>query len=63
MILAVVIFIGTVVISLFMLLAASMSDNPSAADSMGSSIIGTFVGGTIVAILVGASHWLPHIGW
>lgn len=56
-----VIFVGTILLSLLMLFAAGMSDSPSEAENV--PVISTFVTGTIIAALIAASHWLPHIGW
>lgn len=60
-ILAGLVFIGTLVVCAFMLFAAGMSDSPSAAANV--PVTSTFVIGTIIAALIAASHWLPHIGW
>jgi K+ transporter len=40
-----------------MAFAAGMSDNVSAANNV--PVTSTFVIGTIIAVLVAASHWLP----
>lgn len=58
-IIAGIVFVVTILISAFMLFAAGMSDNTSESVPVTS----TFVTGTIIAILIATSHWLPHIGW
>lgn len=60
-IIAGIIFIGTALISIVMIFAAGMSDSPSASENV--PIKTTFFTGTIISILIAASHWLPHIGW
>ena len=60
-ILAGIIFVGTLVVSALMIFAAGMSDSPSASANV--PVLSTFITGTIIAALVAASHWLPHISW
>lgn len=60
-IIAGIVFVITVLISLVMLFGAGMSDSPSAAASV--PVKATFITGTVIALLIAASHWLPHIGW
>jgi hypothetical protein len=48
---------------LVQLFASGMSDSPSAAEEMSSNAVWSLAGGTILAALIAASHWLPHIGW
>lgn len=56
-----IIFAATVVISIFVSYANSMSSAPSqdAVVSPGS----IFVTGTILAIIVASTHWLATFGW
>jgi heme/copper-type cytochrome/quinol oxidase subunit 4 len=54
---------ATVVMAVLMIMAAGMSDNPSAADDAGRQAIAILTVGLIVAVLIAVSHWLPHIGW
>jgi hypothetical protein len=54
-----VVFTITVLLSLLMLFAAGMSDQPGAESGAG----GVFVGGTILSALILATHWMPSIGW
>ena len=56
-ILAALIFGGTILSCILMAFAAGMSDNVSAANNV--PVTSTFVIGTIIAVLVAASHWLP----
>lgn len=56
-----IVFVGTCVACFIMVLAASMSDSPEAAANV--PVRSTAVTGTIIALLIAASHWLPHIGW
>lgn len=59
-ILAGIVFVGTLAYCALMILAAGMSDSPSAAADIHP--LPVFIGGTIIAALIAASHWL-HIGW
>lgn len=59
-IIAGIIFGLTLVACILMVFAAGMSDAPSQ-DSV--PVVPTFIGGTIIAALVAASHWMPHINW
>lgn len=56
-----IVFVGTLLACVLQLFAAGMSDAPSV-DGM-PNVTGTLVTGTIIALLIAASHWLPHIGW
>jgi len=60
LILAGVIFIATLAFCALMAFAAGMSDSQSTSSN---NVVLTFVTGTILAVLVGASHWMPHVGW
>lgn len=60
-ILAGIVFAFTLVISAMMLLAAGMSDSPSASTNV--PVVSTFVTGTIITVLIAMSHWLPHLSW
>lgn len=51
---------GTLLITVLMIMANGMSDAPSV---QGSPVAPTFFGGMIIAGIVLASHWMPHIGW
>lgn len=53
----------TILITLFMLFAAGMSDAGYAARDAEHQAIGVFLTGMIIAALIAATHWLPHIGW
>lgn len=58
-ILAGIIVVGTVALCLLILFADSMSDSPT------TSVSPTPVAvvGFILAAILAASHWMPHIGW
>ena len=60
-ILAGIVFVGTLVLSALMLFAAGMSDNPTASANV--PVLSTFITGAIIAVLIAASHWLPHLAW
>lgn len=60
-IIAGVVFAGTILLSVLMLFAAGMSDSPSASADV--PVVSTFITGTIIAALIAASHWLPHVAW
>lgn len=40
--------------------ANGMSDAPSV---QGTQVFPIFAGGMLLAAIIAASHWLPHIGW
>jgi hypothetical protein len=58
---AIIVFVVTLAISALVMFGQGMSDNP--ADNSATGFISIFVGGTIFSILIGLSHWAPHIGW
>jgi hypothetical protein len=60
-IIAGIVAVITIIISLLMLFAAGMSDAPSAVAKV--PVTSTFVTGMVIAGLIAATHWLPHIGW
>jgi uncharacterized membrane protein len=60
-ILAGLVFVGTLVLCALMLFAAGMSDSPGAAANV--PVTSTFITGTIIAVLIAISHWLPHLSW
>lgn len=60
-VLAGIVFVVTLLISSVLLFASGMSDSPSASADV--PVLSTFITGTIIAILIAASHWLPHFGW
>lgn len=60
-IIAGIVALVTLVISALMLFAAGMSDSPSAAANV--PVTSTFITGMIIAALIAATHWMPHIGW
>lgn len=53
----------TIVVCGFMLYGSEMSDSPSASRDANEMAKYVFEVGIVIAIVVGASHWLPHIGW
>ena len=53
----------TVGAALLTLFAAGMSDSGSAAEDATRDASSIFIGGTIVAALIAASHWLPRVSW
>ena len=59
-IIAGIVFVGTLVICAFIFFADMMSDAPS---EPGIPFLTPFIIGTIIAVLIAASHWLPHLGW
>ena len=58
-ILAAVVAVGTVLFALLQLFAAGMSDVPNANSGAGV----TLVIGLPLAVLIAATHYMPHIGW
>jgi hypothetical protein len=60
-ILAGIVFAGTLVVSALMVFAAGMSDSPSASANV--PVLSTFITGTVIAALIAASHWMPHLSW
>jgi hypothetical protein len=56
-----IVFVGTLVVCAIMLFAAGMSSAPSASGEV--PVVSTFITGTIIAVLIAASHWLPHLSW
>jgi hypothetical protein len=60
-VLAVFVFIATIVIAFFVAFAYGMSDNP--ANNKNPISIWIFLGGTILAILIALTHYGPHLGW
>lgn len=55
----IVLFLG-LAFALLEMFAAGMSDNGYAGDGgAGATALGT----VIIAALIAATHWLPHIGW
>lgn len=59
-ILATLVFAGTVALSLLVLFGDAMSDTTG---NGGTSAFWLFGAGTLVSILIIASHWMPPIGW
>ena len=57
-ILAGIVFVGTLALSGLMLFASMMSDSTD--NNM--PITETLIGGTIIAVLIAASHW-AHMTW
>lgn len=53
------VFVATLIICVLMI-GAEMN---SPITGSGSNIIWTFVTGTVISLLIVASHWFPHIGW
>jgi hypothetical protein len=45
------------------ILAAGMSDSPSAADSVGGSAKWTFITGLVLGAAVAATHWISFPSW
>lgn len=60
-ILAGIVAVGTLALSALLLFANGMAAAPSASNAIAVGPV--FWGGTILAALIAASHWLPHIGW
>jgi hypothetical protein len=56
-----IVFAITCAVSAIMLFSSAMSDSPSAAEDV--PVLPTFFTGSIIAVLIVFSHWLPHIGW
>lgn len=56
-----IVFVITLFLCLLQFLAAM--NNPLGGNEGLSFMIGTFITGTVIAIAIAASHWLPHIGW
>jgi hypothetical protein len=54
-----IIFAGTCLASVLIVFADGMSDAPSTSIDPAP----VFVTGTVIAALIAASHWFPHIGW
>ena len=60
-IIAIIVFGLTQVISILLLFRYGMSDNQSLPPSRAAET--TLVVGTLIAIAIAASHWLPELGW
>ena len=60
-IVAIIVFGLTQVISILVLFRYGMSDNQSLAPSTAAET--TFTVGTLIAVAIAASHWLPQLGW
>jgi predicted permease len=61
LIVAIIVFGLTNVISILVLFRYGMSDNQSLPPSTAAKK--TFTVGTLIAFAIAASHWLPHIEW
>lgn len=53
------ILVASLAIGAIGLMADMMSDAPGQTSGVGGYVIG----GIVIAALVAASHWLPHLGW
>lgn len=60
-ILAGIVFVLTIIATVLILFGNMMSDN--VADGNSGAFIGVFVTGTVISVVIAATHWLPHIGW
>ncbi len=60
-IVAVIVFGLTNVISILVLFRYGMHDNQSLPPSRAAQT--TFTVGTLIALAIAASHWLPLLGW
>lgn len=58
---ALIAFGVTVALTILTLFGGMMSDNVG--DNNSGSFITVFVVGTVISLLIAASHWLPHFGW
>jgi hypothetical protein len=58
-ILAGLVFVGAILLAGFVSFAQGMAAAPHY-DNTPRSIL---IGGVVLAALIAASHWLPHIGW
>lgn len=56
------IIIGAIGVAALMVLAAGMSDSPSASEGAGGEALTVLIVGVIVGVLVIGSHWI-HLGW
>jgi hypothetical protein len=56
-VIAILCFIATVCGSLLMVFGGSMSDNPSQSEDMRGDTIKFFIGGTVVSLLIAATHY------
>jgi hypothetical protein len=56
-------FLGTLTACFLLLLGGAMSDSPSATEQVTGTAKTTFVVGTILSILVAASHWINFPSW
>ena len=62
-ILAGLVFVVTLVVCVIGLMAAGMSDSPSGSDAVAADVLWWFIGGTCIAVLISATHFMSHIGW
>ena len=62
-IIAGIVFLISLGIFLFIYIASMMSDSPSASADASSTATSVLIGGTIVAVLIASTHYLPHFGW
>jgi hypothetical protein len=58
---AIIVFGLTNVISILVLFRYGMRDNQSLAPS--TAVKTTFTVGTLIALAIAASYWLPQLGW
>lgn len=57
LVIAGLVFVVTLLWCFFLGFASSMSDAPS---QDGLDILPWFIGGTVISLLIAASHWSPH---
>lgn len=58
-ILAGIIVVITIIATVVYIFGTAMSD----VTGQGSNPFPILIGGLVLAVLVAATHWLPHIGW
>jgi hypothetical protein len=58
---AIIVFGLTLVISILVVFRYGMSDNQTLPPSTAAKT--TFIVGTLIAVAIAASHWLPQLGW
>jgi hypothetical protein len=59
LVLAAIIFVITLVLAAIVLAGDGMSDSPTTSVSPWPVL----VGGSLIALAIAASHWMPHVGW
>lgn len=58
-IIAVIVFVGSIFVAFVVAYAQDMADAPV----YDNTPLTFLICGTVLAVLIAASHWFPHLGW